>query len=134
MITVDLIRTIYGKWQTLGFMQLGTEKLCSTLELPWKENKRGISCIPEGVYTMVKRAGHEKRPYEHFHVTNVPGRSLILVHPGTFVTHTKGCILPGLDYAFVNADNLFDTVNSKLALQHLLDKLPAKCLLNIKRG
>lgn len=132
-MTVDLIRTVYGKRQTLGFMELDGEKLCFTLELPWKENKRGISCIPEGIHKVTKRAGHAKRPYEHFHV-HVPGRSLILIHPGVFVTHTKGCILPGMQYAFINADDLFDMVESKKAFQYLLSKLPSEFLLNVKKG
>lgn len=76
-----------------------------TLELPWKNNQHGISCIPVGVYKCVpySSATHPNV----WHVIDVPGRTSILIHSGNFAsnvkllgsTHesdTEGCILVGL--------------------------------------
>jgi len=64
-----------------------------TLELPWKWNKQNLSCIPEGRYFCKRiispRFG--KVP----EVTDVPGRSHILIHTGNIDADTKGCIIIG---------------------------------------
>jgi len=54
-------------------------KLCDTIELPWLENRRSISCIPEGRYELRKRFTAKRQ--QHFMVVDVPGRSGILIHP-----------------------------------------------------
>ena len=69
--------------------------LCHSLELPWLENHRNVSCIPSGTYKVTK--GFSNRFAECFYLHNVPGRSGILIHPGNSVKDTQGCILPGLD-------------------------------------
>jgi hypothetical protein len=65
-----------------------------TLELPWKENERGISCIPAGTY-QCRRILSPKRGYELFEVCDVPGRSNIEIHIGNTPHDTEGCILVG---------------------------------------
>lgn len=67
-----------------------------TMELPWKNNKSNISCIPSGEYIckFLKRSASGK--YRNvWHVPNVIGRSGILLHNGNLVIHTKGCPLIG---------------------------------------
>ncbi|HCY83424.1 MAG TPA: hypothetical protein DHV22_18475, partial [Xanthomarina gelatinilytica] len=53
--------------------------LCHTIELPWNDNKRNISCIPEGVYKVEPR--FSKRFKHHLILKDVKGRSFILFHP-----------------------------------------------------
>ena len=74
---------------------------CKTLELPWRDNERSISCIPAGEYkTIIRVSPKYGRCYW---VTNVEGRSWILIHSGNwagdvkkgFKTHVNGCILLG---------------------------------------
>ncbi len=72
-----------------------------TVELPWKENKPNVSCIPCGTYhcdmAVSPRFGRV------YHVRDVPGRTHILIHAGNYAgdiqegykTHSHGCILPG---------------------------------------
>jgi hypothetical protein len=36
---------------TIGELFLNGEKMCDTLELPYKDNQRSISCIPAGEYS-----------------------------------------------------------------------------------
>lgn len=64
-----------------------------TLERPWLDNKEGVSCIPDGVYTCA-RYSSEKYP-DTFQVLNVPNRTSILFHKGNLDDHSKGCILLG---------------------------------------
>ena len=66
---------------------------CYTIELPWLNNKPRSSCVPEGTYSFVLRIS----PKFHLHLLlqDVPGRSLILVHPANdALRELKGCIAP----------------------------------------
>jgi hypothetical protein len=92
MIKAVIARTYHGATATLGAIVIGDIAL-ATLELPWKENKRNISCIPQGNYIC------QSYPSEHFgdvfELLNVPNRDAILIHPGNTYSDTEGCILVG---------------------------------------
>ena len=66
-----------------------------TLEDDWRNNAPRISCIPAGVYAL-RRTVYYKHGYETFEVTNVPGRSRILIHPANTEEDVEGCIGVGL--------------------------------------
>lgn len=67
--------------------------ICDTIELPWKENKRRISCIPEGIYEVRKR--YSVKFKNHLQLINVSGRSAILIHPANDARkELNGCIAP----------------------------------------
>lgn len=66
-----------------------------TAEDDWRGNARGVSCIPAGVYVLA-RTIYYRHGYETFEVTDVPGRSRILIHPGNTEEDTDGCILVGM--------------------------------------
>ncbi|WP_073180663.1 DUF5675 family protein [Cruoricaptor ignavus] len=83
----------YYKGGTNGTLYLSAEEICKTIELPWRDNMRGKSCIPEGSYRLKKRYT-EKRGY-HLLVSDVPGRALILFHPANnALKELHGCIAP----------------------------------------
>jgi hypothetical protein len=89
---LELIRT-YFPGGTNGDLLLNGDKICSTIELPWKENETQVSCIPEGKYELKKR--YTRRLGGHFIVMNVPNRSLILMHAANdALKELKGCIAP----------------------------------------
>lgn len=89
---LELVRT-YLPGGTNGILRLDGLALCHTIELPWKENKPGISCIPEGEYQLVRR--YSKKFGGHLLVKGVVNRSLILVHPANnAMKELKGCIAP----------------------------------------
>lgn len=121
-----LVRTSSGLIQTLGEMTIlknGQEIFsCKTLELPWKDNERNSSCIPTGSYHVVKR--FSERYKNHFHLTNVPGRSMILIHIGNYYSQTEGCILVGMALSDINADGHMDVVQSGVAMKKLNEILP----------
>ena len=103
---------------------------CRTLELPWKDNQRNISCIPYGEYDVKKR--HTQKYGEHFHVLGVNGRSYILIHSGNFVSDIQGCILVGRNFTDLNGDSIKDVTNSKQTLYELNLLLPNNFKLIIK--
>jgi len=100
-----------------------------TLELPWKDNQRRVSCIPIGEYTVVKR--WSKKFGNHFHVLDVPNRDYILIHKGNYHTDILGCILPGDDLDDINDDNEVDVINSTKTLNKLIKLLPSEFKLRI---
>ena len=97
-INLLIIRDTFTEESTIGELFLNGERMCDTLELPWKDNQRSISCIPEGVYKVRLRTARESatRDYLHLLVQDVPNRDWILFHRGNSAKDTSGCILVGL--------------------------------------
>jgi hypothetical protein len=98
MINLLLIRDTFSKDSTIGELFLNGERICDTLENPWQDNQRTISCIPEGEYPVRLRLARESasRDYLHLLVQDVPNRDWILFHRGNYPKDTSGCILVGL--------------------------------------
>jgi len=96
-INLLIIRDTFSEESTLGELFLNGERMCDTLELPYKDNQRSISCIPEGEYKVRLRTARESasRDYLHLLVQDVPNRDWILFHRGNSAKDTRGCILLG---------------------------------------
>lgn len=78
---------------TNGTLQLQGKEICKTIELPWKENARRVSCIPEGEYYLKRR--YSQKFGWHLHLQEVPDRDLILIHPANNAKiELLGCIAP----------------------------------------
>ena len=112
---VLLTRQNYTDKQTTGFMQILNDKdecifTCMTLELSWKANMVGISCIPKGTYNCVRCQSPKRGIY--YSVANVHGRSCILVHTGNYHTQIAGCILIGRTLKKINSDDELDLTES----------------------
>ena len=92
-----LIRDTFTTKSTLGKLYLNGGIYWQTLELPYKDNQRSISCIPAGTYKVRKRTAEESttRKYEHLLIQDVPQRSFCLFHIGNYPNNTMGCILVG---------------------------------------
>lgn len=83
----------YAAEGTDGLLSMNGIPVCFTIELPWRDNKKEVSCIPEGHYKLEKR--NSARLKKHILVKNVPGRSLILIHAANNAElELKGCIAP----------------------------------------
>ena len=97
MINLLLIRDTFSKDSTIGELFINGERFCDTLENPWLDNQRNISCIPEGEYPVRLRLARESatRDYLHLLIQDVPNRDYILFHRGNFPKDTSGCILLG---------------------------------------
>ncbi len=113
------LRRLYLPTCTLGVLT-GHDIVMFTMEKPWKDNARNISCIPEGTYDVVPN--NSPTFGESFLVKDVPNRSHILFHGGNYVDDTQGCILPGLAIVDLNKDDEPDVGSSRAALRQLLLK------------
>ena len=93
---------------------------CDSLELPWLNNQKQISCIPTGKYKIKKR--YSKKFKNHLHITNVEDRSYILIHSGNYYKDILGCVLVG-KLGYVNNDDVIDVSSSKKTLKSLLNSI-----------
>ena len=88
---------------TFGVLLDDNVPFCVTLERPWKDNQRNISCIPKGGY-ICKRIMSPKFG-DTFEVQLVPDRSHILFHKGNLKEDTHGCIILGEMFEPLNEQN-----------------------------
>lgn len=127
-----LIRYHMTGTETLGLLFVDGEFVCYTLELPWKNNERDISCIPEDTYTVVP---HKTDPNK-FRVKNVPGRSGINIEIGNSYKDILGCILVGTgvtSYLWNYGGNShYYLVSSKIAMYKLKEIIgDSDCILHV---
>jgi|TARA_R110002020_G_scaffold130543_1_gene292103 hypothetical protein len=96
-INLLIIRDTFTENSTIGKLFINGEFFCDTLENPYINNERNISCIPAGQYKVRLRLARESatRDYLHLLVQEVPSRSYILFHRGNTAKDTRGCILVG---------------------------------------
>lgn len=138
MTEVQLLRTSRSSNGTEGKVIAGGYS-CYSFELPWKDNQKSISCIPIGEYqAMIRISGKYGRVYW---LSNVPDRSLILIHSGNFAgdaetglkTHTMGCILLGTNVGFLG--NQRAILNSRVAIRMFMEHLNYEpFVLNVMEG
>jgi len=104
---------------------------CETLELPWRENKRGISCIPAGDYHTEIRMSPKYGPI--YWLKDVPERTFILIHWGNWAgdkskgykSNVNGCILLGKQRGLLG--NQIAVLNSRITVKrfmHEMNKAP----------
>jgi hypothetical protein len=87
------LRRIYFPEGTNGILEFEGKWICNTIELPWRNNDRRVSCIPEGEYFLKKR--YSRKLKWHIEVLTVPKRTMILFHPANHaLSESDGCIAP----------------------------------------
>ncbi|TRW97065.1 DUF5675 family protein [Flavobacterium gawalongense] len=78
---------------TNGKLECEGKFICCTIELPWKNNEKRVSCIPEGKYLLKKR--YSRKFQWHIEMVDVKNRSFILLHPANNAQkELNGCIAP----------------------------------------
>jgi hypothetical protein len=115
MNTLSMVRTHQLVTQTKGELFVLDENAkilfqCFTLELPWKNNERKVSCIPTGEYDIVPR--WSQKYTNHLHILDVPNRDFILIHEANFVRQLEGCIAVGRRRIDIDGDGLIDVTES----------------------
>ena len=126
---VKLIRLEESDSGTEGILSFG-DFFCFTLELPWKENKKNVSCIPPGKYYC--ELINSSRFGRVYHVKDVSDRTNILIHAGNFAgdvskglkSDVEGCILLGDDFGILNGQNAIS--NSKKTLNKFMSEIKNK--------
>ena len=119
VVNLLIIRDTFTKESTIGKLFINGESFCDTLENPYINNERNISCIPEGNYKVRLRLPRESatRDYLHLLVQDVPNRSYILFHIGNTAKDTSGCILVG------NGRKQDIVENSRLAMDLVMQEI-----------
>ncbi len=130
MKTITILRTSTDDHGTFGVIWTPDGEALRTLELPHRDNKINISCIPAGEY-IVEWLYSEKFGHS-YKVKNVPGRSHILFHAANFAgdvekgynSHLKGCITLGQFSGMLGGQKA--VINSKKALETFKTSLKKK--------
>lgn len=129
MIKAHLNRFYRDLTNTLGVLEIeGIDFPVFTNELPWKFNRPSESCIPDGVYKMVKMdsPNHGKC----FDIQDVTGRSYIRMHSGNTYKDSKGCILAGFKAGILKNEEA--VLDSKNCIEYLYDKIEDDVELHIR--
>lgn len=127
MITMTLTRKETSDEGTFGLLESEALRM-HTGELPWRDNARNISCIPEGDYLCNP---HISPKHGHcFWLQSVPGRSEILIHAANWVgskcegykSQLEGCIAIGMELKKdVGAKDQDMISKSQIALAKLIE-------------
>jgi len=115
----EIKRVERSQTETIGILLIDRLLMGFSLELPWLNNQRQISCIPPGEYLCTRT----KSPKfgNVFQVSNVPDRDNILIHAGNTTADTNGCIIPGLSVGYLKEARA--VLQSKAAIAALYQKL-----------
>lgn len=134
MSEARLTRFAYTPQGTFGRLAVAGKEFY-TVERPWLDNKSNVSCIPEGTYALKMRdsgvvtrstGGAYSRGWE---VTNVKGRSFIMIHPGNTLEDLQGCISPGKALGAVNGK--WGVLSSRPAFDELMSLLKGQDVWNL---
>ena len=142
MTRATLTRLETGDEGTFGEILAGDFR-CRCIELPWRNNLRGLSCLPKGVYTFFWRTDSPRHGacYEALPDDEAPGRTNVQIHAANlagdvrkgWVSQLEGCLAPGLALAVfpagthpAGARDQRGVVSSRQALHLLEDSLGRK--------
>lgn len=113
---IHLHRT-YFKESTNGALFIQNSFFGFCIELPWLNNRRNISCIPEGTYIL--KARYSQKFGHHLILEKVKNRTLILIHPANdALKELKGCIAPV---------TCLSGIGKGTSSRNVLNKLVSKC-------
>ena len=122
------IQRCYLDDATVGVLTFGDYKCC-TIELPWRDNQRRISCIPAGRY-ICKNNHSSPSQGLCISIQGVAERDHILIHVANWARNVLGCIGVGDKIQNLNSEPM--VTNSKNTLSELMRRLPDEFILVIK--
>ncbi len=119
MNSLHLIRRGWFDNGTFGEMEVDGRTML-TVERPWLDNARRISCIPAGTYRLVLDPfrGQYNAPL----LLSVPGRSQIQIHIANGSADLLGCIGVGWKYAWYKGT--WGIGESRSAFEYLMTRWP----------
>lgn len=141
-MNVIIRRGISTPTGTPGNLRTDSGFACDTLELPWKDNRRGESCITPDTYmgwiwqspsmgrAVVRLEDKHGRKDCLIHNGNFAGDTLADIdgdgEAGDLMTHVHGCTLVGMGYGLVrrkDGEMQWGVLSSKDTLARLIDHL-----------
>jgi len=119
-MNIALVRFSYSPTETEGMLFAPPLEPMWTMEQPWRRGGRGglpfKSCVPDGEYRLVpflRDNGQQVWALEN-HDLGVyvkredrerdDDRFACLIHPGNVVSHSVGCVLPGISRGFLKGE------------------------------
>lgn len=127
---LTLSRHSYHPVCTMGWLHVGDTRL-ATLEPPWRQNRKNMSCVPEGTYELNH---YNSLKFQNcFELQNVPDRRSILIHIGNRVEDTEGCILVGM-MPSPSALMVLQSANAMARLRELLAGSDHMITIDFERG
>jgi hypothetical protein len=129
-MSFKLVRTETSDKGTFGKLFVDSRVMFYTCELPWNDNQRKVSCIPVGTYKAKLR--NSPKYNDHWHLQDVPNRSMILIHHGNTIKDIEGCILVGLGRGEV--DGLPAVTSSRRAMELMRQVFPREFMLTIEEN
>lgn len=119
----------YGALLVHNGVQINFQSVC--LELPWRDNQRAMSCVPAGEYDLVLEFS-PKFSIDLWELKDVPGRAECKIHTANYVRQLNGCIAPGKSFGHLDADGVFDILNSDLTRKAFHTALTGETKVRIK--
>jgi len=123
---VVVIRTYDDGKEKLGygFVFDGLNKLYEgkTLELPWRDNRRRISCVPADSY-LLELEYSPRFKEDLWELKDVEDRSECKFHAANWVEQLNGCISNATSFKDLNKDGRMDVAKSRLAMNKFHDAL-----------
>lgn len=105
MADLTVTRYLSSPGGTCSHLELADGTHLFGLELPWRDNAMGASCIPGGSYVLVPYLSAKHGQTWAFvgagvGVVPAPGisRTYILIHPANVVGELRGCVAPGRSF------------------------------------
>lgn len=112
---VTLTRNSDNGIETLGTINYENFR-CLTLERPWKNNQKNISCLPKGTYECRYTFSPKFLKYT-YELQNTSPRSGIRIHSANYFFDLQGCIALGDSYGDINKDGQRDILNSRATIK-----------------
>lgn len=103
-LTLERSRSRSNATETFGKLTVGKNQYVA-VEQPWNDNKKRMSCVPEGTYSVTPTESPKfgasyvlENKALGVYKSNAPEgkRDHILIHPANFAAQLLGCIAPGL--------------------------------------
>lgn len=137
-IKVVLMREASTDDGTFGKLTLPDGTSFETLELPWRENKPMVSCIPDGSYVCQSKTNQKFG--DVYELKDVPGRAGILIHAGNAAgdesrgrrSDVRGCILLGKSRSSEGRQKTI--AQSREAVREFNDKLAGRSFVLVIRN
>lgn len=111
---IEILRDRVEPEGVFGTLSIDGERICVTCEQPWRNNQKGISCIPAGDYALVPHDSTKHPNVVAFvnpalrvfhHEADAPKdggsfRAECLIHNANDPDQLHGCVAPGASVKF----------------------------------